>query len=331
MRKYKWGILAPGSIARRFAAGLKLAPEAERYAVGSRDLARAKAFADEFGFQKSYGSYEELARDPDIDIVYVASQHPQHAEYTILCLENGKNVVCEKPVAVNAKQTVRMIECARKNNVFLMEGMWTRFFPSVIKTRELIAEGAIGKVRHLNADFCFRASPNPESRLFNPEAAGGSLLDVGIYNISFASMVYGKQPDRIDCPMYIGETGVDEMAPVILSYEGGQSAFCFSAVNVSTPQDAVIYGEEGWIKLPGYWHGDTVQLFSNGELKELKFPFEQPGFQFEAMEVMSCLDKGWKESPSMTLDESLVIMETMDKIRAANHLRYPFESEDEFI
>ena len=190
MKEYKWGVLAPGNIAHRFVKGLKYAPGAKLYAVGSRDIAKAKAFADEYGFERAYGSYAELARDKDVDIVYVASPHPYHEEHAVLCLNNKKAVVCEKPFAVNQKQASRMINCARENKVFLMEGMWTRFFPTICKTRELIASGSIGKVMHVSADFGFRAGINPENRLFSPDLAGGSLLDIGIYNISFCSMIY---------------------------------------------------------------------------------------------------------------------------------------------
>jgi len=325
MKDYKWGILAPGSIANKFAQGLSAIPNAVLYAVGSRDLGRAQAFANKYGFKKAYGSYEDLAKDPDVDIIYVATPHPQHEEATITCLNNGKPVICEKPFAATAAQASRMIECARKNKVFLMEAMWTRFLPSICKTRELIASGAIGNVRHINADFCFRAGVNPDSRLFAPKSAGGALLDVGVYNISFCSMIFGKQPDRIQSYMNIGSTGVDETASALLSYSGGESALLLSAIRLNTPQDAVIYGEDGYIRLPGYWCGNTVLLYNKDGAQEIKFPFDSGGFQFEAMEAMSCVDKGLLESPVIPLDESLAIMKTLDKIRHDNNLRYPFE------
>ena len=325
MKEYKWGILAPGNIANKFAQGLASIPNAVLYAVGSRDLARAQNFADKHGFQKAYGSYEELAADPDVDIIYVAPPHPQHAEAAALCLNNKKAVICEKPFAANAAQASKMIECARRNNVFLMEAMWTRFLPSICKVRELIAAGAIGGVRHVSADFCFRAGVDPNGRLFAPAAAGGSLLDVGVYNVSFCSMIYGKQPDVIHSYMNIGSTGVDETASVLFGYDGGQSALTLSAIRLNTPQDASIYGEEGYIKIPGYWCGDTVILSNKDGAQEFKMPFGDGGFQFEALEAMACLDKGLLESPVIPLDESLAVIETLDKIRSDNNLRYPFE------
>jgi len=325
MKEYKWGILAPGNIANKFAQGLASLPNAALHAVGSRDLGRARAFAEKHGFKKAYGSYEELAADPEIDIIYVATLHPQHAEAAVTCLNHKKAVVCEKPFAANAAQALEMIECARKNKVFLMEAMWTRFLPSICRVRELIAAGAIGPVRHVSADFCFRAGVDPNSRLFAPESAGGALLDVGVYNISFCSMVFGEQPDNIQSHMNIGSTGVDETTSVLLSYAGGQSALTLAAIRLNTPQDASIYGEEGYIKLPGYWCGDTVLLFNKDGAQEIKLPFGSGGFQFEALEAMACLDKSLTESPIMPLDESLAIMRTLDKIRGDNNLRYPFE------
>lgn len=325
MREYKWGILAPGNIANNFAKGLLTIPSAILYAVGSRDLGRAQAFADQYGFQKAYGSYEELVKDPEVDMVYVATPHPQHEEATILCLNNGKHVLCEKPFAVNTAQASRMIECARKNKVFLMEAMWTRFLPSICKVRELIREGAIGKVRHVSAAFCFRADINPESRLFAPNAAGGSLLDVGVYNISLCSMIFAKQPTGVQSYLNIGSTGVDETASLLLSYDEGESALLVSAIRLNTPHDAMIYGEEGYIKLPGYWGGNTILLHNRDGEQEIKLPFESSGFQFEAMEVMNCVEKGLLESPTLPLEETLAILEITDKIRQDGNLRYPFE------
>ena len=318
--------MGPGNIAKSFAKGLATIPGAAvRYAVGSRDLGRARAFADAFGFEKAYGSYAELAADPDVDIIYVATPHPQHEEAVILCLNAKKAVICEKPFAPNARQAARMIDCARENGVFLMEAMWTRFLPTIVKTRELIAGGAIGKVLHFNAEFAFRAEVNPEGRLFAPAAAGGSLLDVGVYNMSFCSMIFQKRPDRIQSHLSIGSTGVDEAASVIVNYAGGQSASLYSAIRTNTSHDASIYGEDGYIKLPGYWHGDTVILKNNDGIQEFKLPFEASGFQYEAEEVMACLDSGLLESAIMPLDETLSVLQSLDKIRFDNNLRYPFE------
>jgi predicted dehydrogenase len=307
--------------------GLGELPNAVAYAAGSRDLAKAENFAKKYGMKKAYGSYDELAADPEIDIIYIATTHPQHEEAAIKCLNAKKAVICEKPFSANAAQAARMIECARANKVFLMEAMWTRFLPHIQKTRELISEGAIGAVRHISADFGFRAGVDPKGRLFSPETAGGSLLDVGVYNISFCSMIYGEAPESINSKMTVGSTGVDEVVSALLGYKGGKSAFSLSAIRLNTPQEAAIYGEEGSIKLTPYWCGDTIALNNKDGFKEIKLPFGGGGFQYEAQEVMNCLDKNLLESPVMPLDETLAVMKSLDKIRYDNNLRYPFESD----
>ena len=323
MGQYRWGILAPGTIAKKFADGLAVVPDAIPYAVGSRDIGRAEDFAKKYGYQKTYGSYRELAEDPMVDIIYVATPHTFHEEAATLCLNNGKAVICEKPFAVNLRQAERMVECARKNNVFLMEAMWTRFLPTLCKTRELIAKGAIGNVRLVYSDFGFRSNVNPEQRLFAPALAGGSLLDVGIYNLSMCSMIFGKQPSHVKSQMTIGSTGVDEECSLMLRYGEGQSALLFSAIRLNTKHETVIIGEEGRIELPAYWHGTKVIVQTKEGVEEIDLPFEATGYQFEAMEVMRCLDEGLKESPVMPLDETLELIKLMDQIRKDNKLSYP--------
>ena len=325
-KKYKWGIIAPGHIANKFATGLSEAERAEFYAVASRDINRAEDFAKKFGFAKAYGSYKELAEDDNVDIVYIATPHSQHMDATLLCLEHGKAVICEKPLAVNAAQARRMIECARKNKTFLMEAVWSRLFPAMVKTRELLASGAIGKPRHINAEFCFAAGYNPASRLYDPALAGGSLLDVGVYNLNFSNMVFGRKPEKMQSHIEFSPSGVDETACVMLSYGENQTAQVLSSVSLNASHDAVIYGDEGNIRLPSYWCGNTVILNSYKDgVQEFSLPYESTGYQFEAIEVMECLDKGLLESPVMPLAETLEVMEMMDKIRYDNGFKYPFE------
>ncbi|MCL2814296.1 MAG: Gfo/Idh/MocA family oxidoreductase [Oscillospiraceae bacterium] len=331
MGDYKWGILGPGNIANKFMTGLGALPNAVPCAAGSRDLNRAKDFAKKYNLNKAYGSYDELAADPEIDIIYIATTHPHHEEAAIKCLNAKKAVICEKPFAANAAQAARMIDCARSNRVFLMEAMWTRFLPHIKKTMELISQGAIGEVRHVNADFGFRAGVNPEGRLFSPDTAGGSLLDVGVYNISFCNMIFGGPPETISSQITVGSTGVDEIASALLGYKGKKSAFALSAIRLNTPQEALIYGEEGSIKLSPYWCGDTILLNNKDGFKEIKLPFGDGGFQYEAMEVMDCLDKNLLESPVMPLDETLEVMKCLDEIRYTNNLRYPFESDADTV
>lgn len=322
----RWGILGPGTIAHRFAEGLSVLPDAELVAIGSRSSDRASKFADEFNVPKRHGSYADLANDPDVDAIYVSTPHPFHKEYSILCLEAGKAVLCEKPMAVNARQVKEMIDCARVSKKFLMEAMWTRFLPAIAQVREWLAEGAIGEPRMLTADFGFRSGWNPDGRLLNPNLAGGGLLDVGVYTIAMACMVFGGVPSRIASMAHIGETGVDEQAAMVLGYDAGQLAILSCAIRTNTPHDARILGTEGSIYIPGFWHTTSAALHASGkEPERVEIPFKGNGYEYEAIEVMRCLREGKLESNIMPLDESLSIAKTMSEMRAQWGLRYPME------
>jgi len=326
MRTIRWGILGPGNIAHRFARGLNVLPDAELTAVGSRSVEKAAEFAKEFDIPHKHNSYIDLANDPDVDVIYVATPHPFHREHSILCLKAGKAVLCEKPLAINTREVEEIINCARESKKFLMEAMWTRFLPVMARVREWLVEGAIGEVRMLTADFGFRSGWDPDGRLLNPNMAGGALLDVGVYTVAMASMVFGEQPSRIVSLAHIGETGVDEQAAMLLGYDAGQLAILSCAVRTNTPQEARIMGTEGTIYIPDFWHATSATLYVSGkDAEQIEMPFDGNGYNYEAAEVMRCLRAEKLESDIMPLDESLAIMETMDKIRAQWGLRYPME------
>ena len=324
--KLRWGILGAGSIARKFAEGLKSADGAELTAIGSRKRETADAFGDEFDVRHRHASYRSLADDADVDAIYVATPHTLHMENTILCIEAGKAVLCEKPFAINAGQARKAVDAARERGVFLMEAMWTRFFPIMYRLRELLAEGAIGEVRMVAADFGFRANVNPEGRLFNPHLGGGGLLDVGVYAVSLASMVLGR-PTRIASLAEIGTTGVDELAAMVFGYDGGQMSMLYTAVRTNTPHEAVIMGTDGRIALPApWWRPQRMTLIRSGrEPEEIVMEPDGNGYNYEAVEVARCLAEGKAESDVMPLDESIEIMETMDQVRAQWGLKYPME------
>jgi predicted dehydrogenase len=326
VRKFRWGILGTGAIARQFTEGLNSLPEAEVLAVGSRSEASAAEFADERGIPRRYASYDDLAADPDVEIVYAATPHPFHAGNAELCLEAGKAVLCEKPFTVNAAEAERVVGIAREKGLFLMEGMWTRFFPLMEEVRRLVSEGAIGEVRMLNVDFGFRTDVDPASRLFDPELGGGALLDVGVYCVSLASMVLGR-PSRSVGLSHLGETGVDEQASVVLEHEGGRLANVSIGIRTATPQEATIMGTDGYVRIHSPWWRPTSMTISRpGEESEtVEAPVSGNGFNYEAAEVMWCLEAGKTESDIMPLDETLSVMRTMDRIRAAWGLRYPSE------
>ena len=327
VKKVRWGIIGTGFIAGRFAEALRFLPEAELVAVGSRASATAKKFGRAFGIPHQHNSYNKLANDPDVDVVYIATPHPFHLENSILCLKAGKAVLCEKPFAINASQAQQMIEVARAKRLFLMEAMWTRFLPTIAKVREWLGQGLIGPVRFLQADFGFKGSENPKGRHLNLQLAGGALLDVGVYTVALASMVFGTPPMKITGLAHIGQTGVDEQSAMLLSYQDGQLAVLSCAVRTQTPQEAVIVGTKSTIRIHSpFWSATTATISIEGKEDEtVKIPHECNGFEYEAREVMQCLQAGKLESNTMPLDESLSIVKTMDEIRAQWGLKYPVE------
>lgn len=328
MSLFRWGILGTGNIAARLAESLGNLAEAELLAVGSRSQAGAERFGKAWDIPRRYSSYQALVTDPDIDAVYVATPHPFHCENTLLALEHGKHVLCEKPFALNASEAARMIAKAREQKLFLMEAMWTRFLPAMVKLRELLAGGVLGEVELVQAEFGFKGNIGPEHRLLNPALGGGSLLDVGIYPISFAFMVLGK-PDSTQSDALIGPTGVDEAADVMFEYSGERRAELASAINQALPNAARVYGSEGYVEVtPNFWQSQKLILFANDREEHLSLPFEGHGDQFQAIELMDCVRQGKQGSDTMPLDESLSIMQTLDEIRAQWGLRYPSEAQD---
>lgn len=317
-----WGILGAGRIAGRFASEARLVPGARLVAVGARSAERAAEFARQNGVERACGSYADLVADPEVDAVYVATLHPTHCEHTLLALDAGKAVLCEKPFAVNADQARQMIERARARRLFLMEAMWTRFNPITVQVQQWLADGLIGEPRLATIDFGFRAAWDPASRILNPTLAGGALLDVGVYVLAYASMIFGR-PAQIRAAAHIGETGVDEQTALVLKYDGGQLASLTCAVRTATPQTARIDGTAGAIEIPAFWHATTARL-----IRPDRPPLEATGdhgFRYEIAEVMACLQAGRSESPNMPLAETLAIAETMDEARRQIGLRYPFE------
>lgn len=325
--RIRWGILGTGVIAHKFAFGLKFVPGTELVAVGSRTLEAAHAFADRFNARRYHSSYEALVHDPEVDIIYVSTPHSLHKENSLLSLNAGKAVLCEKPFTINAAEAEEVINLARQKRLFLMEAMWSRFIPAVVKMRQMIAAGTLGDLRMLVAELGFRADFDPQHRLFNPALGGGALLDVGIYPISLASMLFGP-PTRVTGMAHLGETGVDEQSAFLLGYEQGRIAILYCAVSTDTPSEALVIGTEGRVKLhaPIYCPA-KLTLSRPGRPDEIiDAPYEATGYQYEAIEVVKCLQAGKLESEVMPLDETLAIMRTMDQIRAQWGLTYPMES-----
>ena len=323
----RWGILSTGAIARSFVKGLNAVPDAEPVAVGSRTQQAADAFGDEFGISRRHPSYEALANDPDLDVIYVATPHSLHRDNSILCLRAGKPVLCEKPFAINRPEAAEIVAAAREEGLFLMEAMWTRFLPIMYQVRQWLGDGAIGEVRMVSADFGFGSSPGTtKSRLYDPALGGGALMDVGIYSLSFASMVYRRAPSRVMSMGHIGELEVDEQAGMMLGYDAGAMAMLFTSIQCGTSHWAHIMGTKGIIRIhPPYWRGTTATLVRDGKEEVVERTFDGNGYNCQAQAVGRYLREGKLESEEIPLDETVDIMRTMDTIRDQIGLKFPME------
>ncbi|XP_042328856.1 trans-1,2-dihydrobenzene-1,2-diol dehydrogenase-like [Sceloporus undulatus] len=319
----RWGICSAGKISHDFLVALKTLPPADHKAVAiaSRDLKRSQEYAQQHGICKAYGSYEELAQDPEVDVIYVGSLHTQHLAHTLLFLRAKKNVLCEKPMGMNAAEVREMIKVAKENNVFLMEGFWTRFFPVSEQIRTMLGQKSLGDLKVLQAQLGFQMDHIP--RLVDKKLGGGVILDLGCYVIQFASMVFGpEKPKSIVASGLLHDTGVDETVAIILNYSGNRQAVLNCTMMVNLPGEAIIGGTEGTIQLPNHMNSPTV-MFVKGSRWEWPLPsspeplyFEHDiGLRYEAEHVRQCLLKDLKESPIMPLHESETVTTIMDEVR----------------
>lgn len=326
MEKIRWGILGTGRIAGDFARGLTAVEDAELAAVGSRTAESANAFADKFSVPTRHASYAALANDPNVDIVYVATPHSLHKENTILCLEGGRAVLCEKPFAINTGEAEAMIATARRTGLFLMEAMWTHCLPHMQEIARLIADGAIGEIRVIQADFCYRSRMNPASRLYRLELGGGALLDVGVYPIALAYRFLG-QPDEIRSWAHLGETGIDENAGILFGYKNSALAVMTTSVRANTSHIARISGSAGEIVIHERWWGPSgFTLRRDGhDPVEIRPETVGNGWNYEAVEAGRCLRAGLLESPTVPHADTLAVIRLLDGLRAEWGLRYPME------
>ena len=327
MKVTNWGILGTGKIAAKFAEDLKSIGNAKLLAVGSRSQASASNFADRFNISHAYPSYQKLVQDPDIDVVYISTPHNLHKENSILCLENGKAVLCEKPIGVNTEELKEMIQVANSRNLFLMEAMWTYFLPTIKKAEEWIEDGAIGQVQHIKADFGFKAPYDPSKRLFNPELAGGALLDVGIYPLAFSLLFANSEVNRILADSVLSDTGVDLTDTYQLRFENGITADLSCSLGHQFENVGIIYGTKGFVRLPLFWKSTEAHLhgYDDNKIELFKDDRKTNGYNFEAQEVTNMLLKGKTESDVMPNSSSLNLLKQMDSIRELIHLKYPFE------
>lgn len=326
MERVRLGIVGPGRIVHRVMADLRRAEHIDVTAVASRSLERAQHAAKELEIPLAFGSYEALARSDAVDLVYVALPHPFHCATAKLFLENGKHVIVEKPFAVNAREAREMIDCATAHGRFLMEAMWTRFFPMARELKVLLQQGAIGEIRRITGDFASLARPDFSDRLFNRELAGGSLLDVGVYPLSMMCYYKDALPVRVQTLSTRTATDVDAMCSFQVQFADGAVGQGFSALDVPTDQKMTIYGTSGRVEIPGFWHACRFEIYRPGQEPELHaFAPENEGFWHEFEYAAQCILAGGTDQPVMPLQETLAIMSVMDDMRAQMGVSYPME------
>jgi predicted dehydrogenase len=325
MRKIiKWGILGPGKIAHKFAEGLKHAGNSELFAIGSRDYSKAQEFGNQYNAKRIYGSYQDLVNDPEVDIVYIATPHNLHFEHTMFCLENGKSVLCEKPFAVNEKEVSQMIKKAAEKNLFLMEALWSRFLPHIIKAKELIDKDAIGELKFMKSDFGFNSPYNPDSRIFSRQLIGGSLMDVGIYPVSLSMFLLGI-PHKIVASAGMGPTEVDHSCSMCFSYGKDLISVLYSSVVARTDVTAEIHGTKGKIVFSEQWFRPVpfYMIDEYGNRRDYNFDFKGNGYNYEAEEAAKCLLAGKTQSDLMSWNDSLNLIKLLDEVRRQCNIFYP--------
>lgn len=322
-KKVNWGIIGLGKIAAQFAEDLLYVENAYLYGVASRDKERAESFARKFGAVVHYEGYESLVRDPNIDIVYVATPHVFHFENTMLCLKNNKAVLCEKPMGMNQMEVKAMIEEAKSRNLFLMEALWTRFIPGTIKLMDLVESKVIGDIIEVRADFGFLSDMNPEGRMYSKSLGGGSLMDVGIYTVYLSLLLLGR-PYKIEASANFTQTMVDSSCSITLMYSENGIARLSSSICEETPVQSTIYGSNGSIHLPkNFHHTKSISVsILNGNNLEVRTPYLGNGYYYEILSVMQSLSENKIENEKMPHSDSLALITILDNVREVIGLEY---------
>jgi predicted dehydrogenase len=328
-KKVRWGILGCGKIAAKFATDLQLVADGELTAIASRNPRTAEAFASVFKPKFVYHSYEALAESNEVDVIYVATPHGFHYDNALLCLKHSKAVLCEKAFALNLAQAREMVELARKQKVFLMEAFWTKFLPQYNKVMEIVQSGQIGDVRLVQSDFGFKAPEPRAQRLYDPLLGGGSILDIGIYPVFLAQSILGK-PTQVHAFITPYESGVDEQCVMTMKFAGGALAVLSSTFAVDTPVEAMIAGTKGRIIMRNRFHNAlcTLEIIVGKDAPQSIDVHRESGagYQFETRHVNECLKKGLTESPVMTHADTLMLMETLDRVRKACDVTYSVDA-----
>ena len=322
--KIRFGIVGTGTIAHRFAQAIKNVENAQLVAVASRTKENAEKFGDEFGIPVRFDSYEKMAESDVIDAAYIAVPHSGHIGCSCLMMNNGKHVLCEKPMAVNECEAEKMFRCAQENNVLLMEAMWARLVPGTIKMLEIAQSGVLGDILGVEGKFCYTMDEDEmDHHVFKAENGGGSLLDVGVYGLNFASWYLGKDVDVINAQSDI-YNGVDSHTCALIKYKNGAIADISSAILLRKPNEGFVYGSKGYAYLPRFYAPQEIQIrLNNGESETISTPYAGNGFEEQIAHFCSCVERGLTESDVVTPEQTLFITEQMDKIRRMTGVIYP--------
>ncbi|MGH1350127.1 MAG: Gfo/Idh/MocA family protein [Methyloligellaceae bacterium] len=322
----KWGILGPGRIANSFADAIKHIDDGVIHAVAGRNFDKTQSFAKKYNISNPCQSFDDLLNDPLVDLIYIASPHNAHYDHIRLCLMAGKAVLCEKPLTVNAGQSRELFELARSKNLFLMEALWTRFLPVYKEVKDWLDKKLIGDIKLMTSTFGFKAPFNPKDRLFNPDLAGGALLDIGIYNISVSQWVKRNNPVTFSVDTRMASTGVDAMNSITLKYADQSISQLSVSLLMDTSNEFIIYGDEGSISIASpFWAATKATLKRDNIIETVELPFISTGFEYEILEAQNCFRNGLLESPENPWSDTQANMELMDNIRSKINLKYPFE------
>lgn len=317
--------IGAGRIANTLASTMARMEDVNLYAVAARDLSRAQAFAAQYGFDKAYGSYEEMLCDPQVELVYIATPHSHHAQHMKLCIEHGKNVLCEKAFTLNAAQAREVAALAKEKGVYVAEAIWTRYMPSRQLINEALASGVIGNVSTLTCNLSYPVTY--KERIVRPELAGGALLDVGIYGLNFALMHFGDDIDRTDSSVAFTDTGVDAQETITLHYRDGKMAVITAGVLARSDRKGIFYGDKGYIIVENINNPQSISVYNLSDelVEKIEVPAQITGYEYQIREAMARIRAGQLESASMPLTESIAVMERMDSLRKDWGLVYPME------
>ena len=323
----KVGIIGAGSIAGTVAATLKEMENITCYAVSARDLNRAQVFASEYGFEKAYGSYEEMLQDPEVEMVYVATPHSHHYEHMMLCIDYGKPILCEKAFTMNADQARKIQSYAKEKGVYVAEAIWTRYMPSRKMIDDVLESGIIGKVNTLTANLSYPISH--KERIMKPELAGGELLDIGIYGLNFALMHFGDDIESIETSVQFTDTGVDAMETITIFYEDGRMAVLTHSIYARSDRKGIIHGDKGYVVVENINNPQSISVYDVNDclLAHYDVPKQISGYEYEFIESGDLIRAGEYESRSMPMDTTVSVMELMDSIRESWGMIYPQEKE----